>query len=171
MISPRSPTLCSKVSAASVFAVAAHCPELSAFYLERAGRVSSTAVSALAEGCPLLQVLDLGWCDLRHISARSPHHLRHISTRSPPDLRPISARPPPHLRPISAGSPPRISPGSPTPISHPDLPPISPPRCEVGDEALAALARYCPNLSTVSLAYCEAVSDGGLEALCCGCVR
>ena len=92
------------MTASSVTAVARHCPKLTAFYLERAGRVTDASVKALAEGCKDLAVLDLGWC-------------------------------------------------------------------EVGDVALIALSSSCPLLHTVSLAYCEAVTDDGLDALCRGCIH
>ena len=56
--------LCSKVTSASVAAVARFYPRLTAFYLERAGRVTDVAVKSLAEGCRELAVLDLGWCEI-----------------------------------------------------------------------------------------------------------
>ena len=43
--------------------------------------------------------------------------------------------------------------------------------CEIGDAALGALARRCPHLTMLNLAYCDAISDGGLRLLCRGCAR
>jgi hypothetical protein len=63
------------VTGASIAALAEHCPQMRALYLERAGRIADAAVIALARNCPQLQTLDLGWCDISDdaLAALSEH--------------------------------------------------------------------------------------------------
>ena len=53
-----------QVTGIAINAVAAHCPSLTALYLERAGRIYDDCVVALSKGCPRLRILDLGWCEV-----------------------------------------------------------------------------------------------------------
>ena len=68
------------MTSAAVETLASCCPSLTALYLERAGRVQDECVAALALGCPHLEVLDLGWCEIGDAAlAALAHHC--------PDLR------------------------------------------------------------------------------------
>jgi hypothetical protein len=145
----------SNITDADLQYVAQHCPNLTTLDLGWCqDRITDAGVVALAQGCPQLSTLNLGDCD--QITDASVIALSQWCPQlSSLDLCWLEKITDVALIALSQGSP---------QLSFLDLE-----RCYmITDEGIIALAQGCPELATLSLYNCDQLTDGSIIALA-GC--
>jgi F-box and leucine-rich repeat protein 2/20 len=144
---------CHRVSDAGVASIAQHCAQLEHIELQEC-KITDTALTALGAGCPKLNyivttsgeitddgvmALSAGCPDLSHVAIRTNSRI----TDSALALLAMSAN---------------------TNLQHLELPWD----ILIGDQCLAALGQYCPNLESLNIHRCSKITDAGIHALVTG---